>query len=123
MGDLTAARPGGDTLYEWRVKRPSSGDWQADLDGEWQTAPVEGWEYKGVPPYSGRYWAYSQENMIEYSRQRRLVYSGTGIPSYKRYLDEMPGVPLQDVWTDISPIGPRAKERLSYPTQKAGGSC
>ena len=40
------------------------------------------------------------------------------MPSYKRYLDEMPGVPLQDVWTDIPPIGPRARERLSYPTQK-----
>ena len=118
MGDLTAARPGGDTLYEWRVKRPVGGDWLADLDGEWATSPVEGWEYKGVPPYSGRYWAYSQENMRQYALDGRLVYSRTGMPSYKRYLDEMPGVPLQDVWTDIPPIGPRARERLSYPTQK-----
>ena len=39
MGDLTAARPGGDTLYEWRVKRPVGDDWQADLDGEWATSP------------------------------------------------------------------------------------
>ncbi len=116
-GDLSAARPGGDTRYEWRVKRPVGGEWQADLDGEWE-APVEGWEYKGVPPYSGRYWAYSQENMREYARQGRLVYSEAGMPSYKRYLDEMPGVPLQDVWTDIRPIGSRARERLSYPTQK-----
>ena len=30
----------------------------------------------------------------------------------------MPGVPLQDVWTDIPPIGSRARERLGYPTQK-----
>ncbi len=30
----------------------------------------------------------------------------------------MPGVPLQDVWTDLSPINSQAKERLGYPTQK-----
>jgi site-specific DNA-methyltransferase (adenine-specific) len=30
----------------------------------------------------------------------------------------MPGVPVQDVWDDINPIGPQAAERLGYPTQK-----
>ncbi len=30
----------------------------------------------------------------------------------------MPGVPLQDIWTDIGPIGAQAAERLGYPTQK-----
>ena len=30
----------------------------------------------------------------------------------------MPGVPLQDLWTDIRPIGSRTAERLGYPTQK-----
>ena len=30
----------------------------------------------------------------------------------------MPGIPLQDVWADIKPIGAQARERLGYPTQK-----
>lgn len=30
----------------------------------------------------------------------------------------MPGVGLQDVWTDIDPISARTAERLGYPTQK-----
>jgi site-specific DNA-methyltransferase (adenine-specific) len=30
----------------------------------------------------------------------------------------MPGVPLQDIWSDLNPIGSGAKERLGYPTQK-----
>jgi hypothetical protein len=30
----------------------------------------------------------------------------------------MRGIPLQDLWTDIKPIGPQAAERLGYPTQK-----
>ena len=115
MGDLTAARPGGDTSYEWRVKRPLDKEWIADLSDEWKN-PLPGWEYKGVPPYRGRYWAYSREKMQGFARAGRLVYAKTGMPNYKRYLDEMPGVPLQDVWTDIRPA--QGAERLSYPTQK-----
>ena len=114
-GDLTAAKPGGNTSYEWRVKRPIGGGWEADVDDEYRT-PQSGWEYKGVPPYNGRYWAYATEGMLEYERQGRLVYARTGMPNYKRYLDEMPGVPLQDLWTDLSPAA--GKERLGYPTQK-----
>lgn len=40
------------------------------------------------------------------------------MPSYKRFLDEMHGVGIQDVWDDIHPIGAQAKERMGYPTQK-----
>jgi site-specific DNA-methyltransferase (adenine-specific) len=39
-------------------------------------------------------------------------------PRLKRYLDEMPGVILGNVWTDIPPINSQAQERLGYPTQK-----
>ncbi len=118
MGDLSAAKPGGDTQYEWRVKRRTGQEeWQSDLTEEWKS-PKKGWEYKGIPPYKGRSWAYSKANMIEYAKAGRICYTTTGTPRYKRYLDEMPGVPLQDVWTDIGPIGARAAERLGYPTQK-----
>ncbi len=89
-GDLTANKPGGDTSYEW----------------------------KGVRPYNGRYWAYSKAKMEEFEAQGRLVYTKTGMPEYKRYLDEMPGRPSQDVWDDIPPINSQAAERLGYPTQK-----
>ena len=114
-GDLTAARPGGDTSYQWRVKRSSGKEWEADLGDEWKS-PVPGWEYRGVPPYRGRYWAYSKKNMRKFASEGRLVDSRSGMPNYKRYLDEMPGVPLQDMWTDIRPA--HGAERLSYPTQK-----
>ena len=117
LGDLTAAKPGGDTLYEWRVKRPASGLWEADLDGEWQNSNPD-WEYKGVGPYRGRFWAFSQDNMRRFSLDGRLVYTRTGTPQYKRYLDEMPGVAIQDLWTDIRPLSGQDKERLGYPTQK-----
>jgi hypothetical protein len=33
-------------------------------------------------------------------------------------LDDMPGIPLQDVWADVNPINSQAREALGYPTQK-----
>ena len=41
-----------------------------------------------------------------------------GIPSFKQYIDDMHGVEIQDVWTNISPIASQAKERMGYATQK-----
>jgi len=38
------------------------------------------------------------------------------MPEYRRYLDEMPGVPLQNAWHDIPPVV--GGESLGYPTQK-----
>lgn len=88
--DLTAAKPGGDTSYEW----------------------------KGRKPAEGRYWAYSKANMEQFEKENRLYYTRSGLPRLKQYFDEMPGISLQDVWTDIPPIGAQARERLGYPTQK-----
>ena len=56
--------------------------------------------------------------MEEFERQGRLVYTSSGMPEYKRYLDETPGVPMQDLWVDIAPINSQAQERLGYATQK-----
>ena len=78
---------------------------------------------KGNPQYEvmgvTRYWRYSEARMQELIDEGRIVQMKPGgVPRYKRYLDEMPGVPLQDIWTDISPIASQAKERIGYPTQK-----
>ncbi len=78
---------------------------------------------KGNPHYEvmgvTRYWRYSKERMQELVDQGRVIQTKPGaVPAYKRYLDEMPGVSLQDMWTDINNLSAQAKERLGYPTQK-----
>jgi adenine-specific DNA-methyltransferase len=88
--DLTAGRPGGDTSYEW----------------------------KGVRPYKGRYWAYSRENMEQFERNGLLVYTSSGMPRLKVYLSEDLGIPVQTIWSDIGPVNSQAAERLAFPTQK-----
>jgi len=88
--NLTAAKPGGDTSYEW----------------------------KGYRLKPGRYWAYSRANMEKFEREGRLYYTSSGLPRYKRYLDEMPGLAIQDMWTDVAPLSSQTHERLGYATQK-----
>ena len=85
------------------------------------TAP--GGAAKGNPYYEvmgvERYWRYSQEKMGELIAEGRVVQTKPGtVPRYKRYLDEMSGVPLQNIWDDIKPVQSQSVERLGYPTQK-----
>jgi DNA methylase len=78
---------------------------------------------KGNPYYEvmgvSRYWRYSRDKMEELIRQGRVIQTRPGaVPQYKRYLDEMPGVPLQNLWDDVPPLNNRSREVLGYPTQK-----
>ena len=86
----TAAKPGGDTRYQWH----------------------------GVYPPTGRYWAYTRDKMDAFEKEGRIYFSNTGQPYIKYYLDERPGVAPSDLWTDVPPIGPTSLERVDYPTQK-----
>lgn len=85
------------------------------------TAP--GKSLKGNPYYEflgvKRYWRFSEKKMKELYEKGRVVQTKPGaVPAQKRYLDEMPGVPLQDLWLDIKPIQSQAAERAGYDTQK-----
>jgi adenine-specific DNA-methyltransferase len=85
------------------------------------TAP--GGASKGNPHYTflgiTRYWRFSEERMRELYQQGRIVQTKPGaVPRQKRYLDEMPGVPLQDLWLNINTVQPQSAERQGYDTQK-----
>jgi DNA modification methylase len=78
---------------------------------------------KGNPYYEvmgvWRHWRYSKEKMQKLIEQGRIIQTKPGaVPQYKRYLDEMPGLPVQNLWDDIAVINNRSKEKLGYPTQK-----
>jgi len=87
------------------------------------TAPGRGQAAKGNPRYEFlgviRYWRFSKETMQKLCEQGRIVQTSPGtVPAQKRYLDEMPGVPLQSLWLDIKPVQPHSKDALEYATQK-----
>lgn len=77
---------------------------------------------KGNPYYEflgvKRYWRYSKETMEKLYKEGRIVQAKPGsVPRYKRYLDEMAGNPLQDIWDDVKRIS-QTSESLGFPTQK-----
>ena len=62
-------------------------------------------------------WHISKERMQMLHDDNRLEYSkSTGIPRVKKYLEEMDGIPVKDVWSDIKQI--QGNEKLDYATQK-----
>lgn len=63
-------------------------------------------------------WRWTKENMTALEEKGRLIYTKSGIPEFKRYLDESEGVALQSVWTDIRPVNSQAHEDTAYATQK-----
>ena len=72
------------------------------------------YEWNGVT----KIWRMPKERMQQLHDEKRIRYTKNGTAEYIRYLDEMPGMPLQDVWNDINPINSQSTERMGYPTQK-----
>lgn len=83
-----------------------------------------GGKSKGNPRYKflgvTRYWRFSKKRMYQLYQEGRIIQTAKGnVPLLKRYLDEMPGIMLQDVWSDIDSVQTVSKkESVDYPTQK-----
>ena len=71
------------------------------------------YEFLGVT----RYWRFTKQNMQKMYERGEIVQTTPGaVPRHKRFLDEAPGIGLQNNWEDIQPAS--GAEYLGYPTQK-----
>lgn len=77
------------------------------------------YDYKGYKPHPNG-WTVSRSRMEELDAQNRLIFPSKpdGRIRVKKYLDEMPGQVVGNIWDDIGPLSSQAQERLGYPTQK-----
>lgn len=91
LDNMTSPNPRPNMMYDWMGHR----------------SPEKGWRY-------------SMETMAQLHQEGRIWYPNdkSKRPQLKRFLDEMQGVPMGSVWTDIAPLNSQAAERLGYPTQK-----
>ena len=104
-----------------------------NLKGAGTRTGSSGEPWRGVDPNeSGSHWAVPnmaipgeirdatcQEKLDHLDSIGRIYWPPTGkIPSYKRYLDEMPGTPIDTLWDDIGGLQSNDTERTGYPTQK-----
>ena len=112
-----------DPAYVARYYRYDDGDGWGPYTLDNMTSPNPRpnltYEWKGYPP-PVKGWRYSLETMTKLDSEGRIWYPGkpSQRPRLKRYLNEMPGNVVDNVWTDIPPINSQAKERVGYPTQK-----
>jgi DNA modification methylase len=123
----------------YRHEEPESGRRYraSDLTAAGVRTGESGQPWRGIDPTRvGRHWAVpklafhllgvskvgmSVQQMLDLLDAEGFIHwpaKADGIPQFKRYLDAMPGVPLQSVWADVPPVSPHATERIGYPTQK-----
>ena len=106
-----------------------------DLTGAGATHGDSGKPWRGINPTEvGRHWAIPNSIVEQLgiealsTREKLDALDAAGLifwpqkeggkPRLKWYKDQLEGVSLMDIWTDITPISAQAKERLGYPTQK-----
>ena len=69
------------------------------------------------PPPNG--WRMPESRAIQWIDEKRIEIPPTGkTPRYRRYVDELKGVVMGNIWDDIPPVNSQAKDALGYPTQK-----
>jgi site-specific DNA-methyltransferase (adenine-specific) len=97
LDNMTSPKPRPNMMYEWHGF----------------SFPEKGWRYSFDTMQklhdNGRIWYPTHKDGSLNTSKR---------PQLKRYLDEMPGGVMGNIWNDISPINSQARERLGYPTQK-----
>jgi len=71
-------------------------------------------------PPTGKHWILNQENINKAMGEGRIIFTSSGLPRIKRYLDEKKGNYLGDLWIDnkVAPLSANDSERLGFETQK-----
>ncbi len=93
-------------------------DGRAYTDGDLVATGLKGGGYRYLWNGKEKEWRCPLETMQRYEKEDRLYYTRDGLARIKRYLDEVKGMPVPDVWSDIFPVNSQASERVDYPTQK-----
>lgn len=76
--------------------------------------------WKGITPPPSRCWAMTKDKMdaLEAAGKIHWPKKTGGMPRLKLYPEDLPGVPLQDLWLGMPQLHNLAAERSGYPTQK-----
>ena len=73
-----------------------------------------------MPRPPSRCWTTTKDKLDDYDAKGRIHWPNKpgGMPRLKLCPEDLPGVPMQDIWSDIRSIHNLGRERLGYPTQK-----
>lgn len=93
---------------------------RGDLTGAGLRYGETGRPWRGIDPNEvGRHWIRPPADLDLLDAQGRIYWPPRGKwPHLKVYLDENPGMPVSNLWTDVPPINNVAGEGTGYATQK-----
>jgi len=100
-------------------QRDSAGQWYRlnNPTGKGYQNSIRDFGKGPIKPPRDRHWSVSQSQIDEWLKENRIVYTNSGYPFVKKYLDELAGKQIQSIWTDLIP--PRSSRELTgFPTQK-----
>jgi len=100
----------GDGRLYWRNSLTAAGTRNGSSGQPWRGINVAA---------TGQHWKFTTERLDELDAAGQIYWPPKGgFPQIKRYRDELKGLAVSDIWTDIDRINQVAAERLGYPTQK-----
>lgn len=94
---------------------------RGDLTGSGTRNGPSGDPWRGIDVRAkGRHWAVPADELDRLDDEGMIHWPKKpgGMPRLKRYADQLPGMPVQDIISDIRPVHNVGKERIGYPTQK-----
>lgn len=74
--------------------------------------------WRGLMPPPGKHWQYTPSTLDEMDARGEIFWSSSGNPRRKVFLDERPGIGVQDVWMDFRDAHNQNIHITGYPTEK-----
>ncbi len=74
--------------------------------------------WRGTMPPPGKHWQYPPSKLDEMDTRGEIFWSANGNPRRKVYLDENPGIGVQDIWMDFKDAHNQNIRITGYPTEK-----
>lgn len=100
----------GDGRLYWRNSLTAAGTRHGSSGQPWRGIDVAA---------TGQHWKFKRESLDQLDAKGQIYWPPKGgFPQIKRYKDELKGLAVGDIWSDIDKINPAGGERLGYPTQK-----
>jgi len=80
-----------------------------------------GGRWRGKLPPPGKHWQFPPQKLDELDARGEIYWSPRGNPRRKVYLDQSPGVGVQDIWLDFKDAHNQNVRITGYPTEKNPG--
>jgi adenine-specific DNA-methyltransferase len=108
------------SLMEYQYVEPETGRrfMKVPVHAPGKRNGASGGPWRGKMPPPGKHWQYTPETLDEMDARGEIFWSSNDNPRRKVYLDQHPGVGVQDIWLDFKDAHNQNIKITGYPTEK-----